>query len=994
MKNHKQTTLDLNGPILSFTTNPVGAIGIGTTIGSIGGGSVTLTGIATATFTSIGTITNPATNTGFITYRWYEVGVGALGDSTYVTGTATTSLTLSNLITPTDNGREFYLVADYVPSAYSQPSGSPVTAGTARSTGNAINDPVSSGIGTIVVLPRLEIISQPSSTSALLNQNKTITVVAGLTDNLFPNDLTYQWYWDGVPVNDGTITTYETTTTVVSSTPTTVTSNVTEDRTFFNNETLTLQPTSRNIQITIAGASGGNGGSDASGVGGAGGAGRRGTFSYKDGGATLSLYVGKRGNDGASNTRGGTGGGAGGAGGTYRAGAAGGNTGPGSGTSGGISGGGGGGGGASVVLDSRKSGSERTIMAAGGGGGGGGSWNIEGLPGDFGGGFTTGGSIDSLNNAKAGDSASVDGGGGGGQGGGTVPNTSRTQNGRAGKDRTNGTALDGISAEGGRMMFSGVDPAYATILPPGGTLHTGDGFINVKWTWTLTSTASGSTTTTTQQVPRNIVLSGTKTPTLTVRSDKVGINTAICLVSSATAGMSIFTDIINFSSLSTADQYNIQIEAINNNDTASISTINLSNGEYVFNSNSTTQSGVIPVLYSFYSSDRDIDLEMDLYGGKGSNVGSYIGGEGGFSRIQFTLRRNTEYVIAGLVDGVNAPFIYRKGSLIACAGAGGDAGISAKGGFGGGIGIAGQTGFGRDGGTGGFAIAAGTLSANGIFGSATTLTATSPDTKATSPNGGRVLPCARGVYYRQQGLSACSDIGTTQFRISDGTTLTNTGSITRGYKAGYSIIETAGASSSNGGLGGAGATGGNGGANGAGGGGGSGYSDGSVTVVNTQLGGSTGPAKVVMRLYVPGPTPTPTSTPTPTPIPCVNQRFESLFVNGYDNAYVIWSGGTRSATGRFIDSANPGAYSIAITSGGGLATTEGALADYIINYYKTNLLRLLDGSGFGYWRSEFINNSKYTSFATLGVDIQAAYNASEKSFGTPITYSSCNTRVY
>ena len=47
--------------------------------------------------------------------------------------------------------------------------------------------------------------------------------------------------------------------------------------------------------------------------------------------------------------------------------------------------------------------------------------------------------------------------------------------------------------------------------------------------------------------------------------------------------------------------------------------------------------------------------------------------------------------------------------------------------------------------------------------------------------------------------------------------------------------------------GGHGATGGNGGQNGAGGGGGAGYTDGSVTVVDTQLGGSTGECKVVIR---------------------------------------------------------------------------------------------------------------------------------------------------
>ena len=50
------------------------------------------------------------------------------------------------------------------------------------------------------------------------------------------------------------------------------------------------------------------------------------------------------------------------------------------------------------------------------------------------------------------------------------------------------------------------------------------------------------------------------------------------------------------------------------------------------------------------------------------------------------------------------------------------------------------------------------------------------------------------------------------------------------------------------GAGGAGATGGGGGTNSGSGGGGSGYTDGSVTVVSTQQGGSTGAARVVIRL--------------------------------------------------------------------------------------------------------------------------------------------------
>ena len=92
-----------------------------------------------------------------------------------------------------------------------------------------------------------------------------------------------------------------------------------------------------------------------------------------------------------------------------------------------------------------------------------------------------------------------------------------------------------------------------------------------------------------------------------------------------------------------------------------------------------------------------------------------------------------------------------------------------------------------------------------------------------------------------------------QFRLSDGTLVTNTASITRGFKAGFNIMQTAGIGVGTNlplilsGQGGHGATGGSGGINGGGGGGGAGYTDGSVTIVDTQAGGSTGACKVVIR---------------------------------------------------------------------------------------------------------------------------------------------------
>ena len=101
--NKVPTDLDLNGPILSITTEPTGVTGIGTTVGATGGASVSISGVATAVVGSSG-----SGGSGYLSYQWYEEGVGALSNGTYITGTAstggfgsTTTLTLSNLITPT-----------------------------------------------------------------------------------------------------------------------------------------------------------------------------------------------------------------------------------------------------------------------------------------------------------------------------------------------------------------------------------------------------------------------------------------------------------------------------------------------------------------------------------------------------------------------------------------------------------------------------------------------------------------------------------------------------------------------------------------------------------------------------------------------------------------------------------------------------------------------------------------------------------------------------
>ena len=198
----------------------------------------------------------------------------------------------------------------------------------------------------------------------------------------------------------------------------------------------------------------------------------------------------------------------------------------------------------------------------------------------------------------------------------------------------------------------------------------------------------------------------------------------------------------------------------------------------------------------------------------------------------------------------SAIFLYRGSNLIAVVGAGGDGGSTEPGGAGGGIGIAGEDGGGPRAGYGGPLES---LSLNGTFGSIMypnrfEVTVQSGDSIESIPYGGQTISCTKGSYWIDQAISACSDNSSDriQFVNVDGTTIAESSSLIRGFKPGYTITSTEG-KGENGGDGGAGATGGDGGFNGGGGGGGSGYTDGSVEVISTRLGGSTGLATIEMR---------------------------------------------------------------------------------------------------------------------------------------------------
>ena len=198
----KQTTLDLNGPIIEISQNPVN-VGIVTD-----GSNVTFSGIATATYPSQ-TPSNPAQGTGTLSYRWYDSnGILSNGERRNVDGTTTTfsgvdttTLTIINSKYLEDNQNQYYFSANYIPSAYGS---SPITAGTARSTGDAINEPLFSERATLSLYSEIEIVLQPSeilngSTETFSIFNVNATTLNPEEDNL----LLYQWRLNGNNLSDG-----------------------------------------------------------------------------------------------------------------------------------------------------------------------------------------------------------------------------------------------------------------------------------------------------------------------------------------------------------------------------------------------------------------------------------------------------------------------------------------------------------------------------------------------------------------------------------------------------------------------------------------------------------------------------------------------------------------------------------------------------------------------------------------------------------------------
>ena len=404
--NDVPTSLDLNGPILSIVTDTfahsVGDTGTARTsvcasefVPGSGTKTIAFTGVATATFPA----GSPSDNDGTITHQWYKITTGGtevkLGPSTTYNGETSSTLNLTHLKSPDQNGEQYFVEFGYDPSGYG-------AVGAAKSVPNAINEPIRSTPVSLTVLPTLSIDTGVSTSIVTAGSDATFTVLAGMDENNEAADaaVTYQWYVGGEAVTDGV---RETTSTANQVTHTFDAST--------SAQTLVIPEDATNVRIRVSGGAGGNGGSDVNGSGGSAGSGRSGLFSIADGGRTLTINVGTRGSIGANGVSG-TGGGNAGSGGPIGAGR-GGNAG-----SSGSSGGGGGGADGVYIQDSISG--TYVIAAGGGGGGGGGGLNRDGTGGTNAGAFESiSGGLSGFNGpSNGGDRGGANGGGGGGAGNG------------------------------------------------------------------------------------------------------------------------------------------------------------------------------------------------------------------------------------------------------------------------------------------------------------------------------------------------------------------------------------------------------------------------------------------------------------------------------------------------------------------------------------------------------------------------------------------------
>ena len=406
----------------------------------------------------------------------------------------------------------------------------------------------------------------------------------------------------------------------------------------------------------------------------------------------------------------------------------------------------------------------------------------------------------------------------------------------------------------------GGESAYnSSIVTLDGGTSAADGiapFIEVIYT--SPSTTGGTTVTT------NTIVTGAGTSTLTLKADAVGIQTVRCKVTHPTAcnapqtdqsivasksNSAIYTKTAIYDAISAvnAQRSIINYEVVQDDDSSYLLTQNNLN-LYLQDVDLQASNGREYRAIVVYAPEENVNVEVIMAGSAGVSFNNNLGGSGGKCTFTYTLQQNTEYVFllgetqgntSSVGRGGAGAYFYEKGRLlVACGGGGASGWYSGSGGDGGGPGYAGASGSGNQSGQGGIQVSDGQLSSGGQL--------------PSGGSGGKVESCTTGNYWANAGYSPCDDVGQQQFRTYQGTVVSGTATLQRGYKSsgtnagstyayrnngGDSTISVGGAYVSGGG---AGVYGGDAGRNAnSGGGGGSGYTDGSVTIVSSQQGGNT-----------------------------------------------------------------------------------------------------------------------------------------------------------
>ena len=825
-----QSKTRLNGPIVAFTKKPQTAF-------SSRAGEVIFTATALATFLNNGGVAD-----GGYTFSWYvnDVKLDTSKDDARIDNFANSSkLILTGLRKFGSRQKRVYCQVDYLPF---------------RGEGKCINAPLNSNVTStengvvlqdeeiyVEILPELDIISQPEDQIVASGNSAIFDINSDFSLPVTDQRVSYQWQLGGQNLEDGEVETSNLIS--VESRPTfAVTSDfgdsftidwseISSYNTFTPGVTYTLTP-SNNITTRLYAIGGGGGASGQKNVYGSVGGSVQGNYTFlKD--QRYVLQVGQSGGDGSTYST---------ESGTIIAGGL-----PGGGNSTSLGERSGGGGGYTALFINSVS-KNNVIIIAGGGGGSAGDPATGGT-----GGGDSGGDGTSQSNGTGPNGGDIDGGGATQSAGGSAGDgLSQYAQPTAGSELTGGAGY--IGGGGGAGYFGGGGGASGEPSNNQGPGSGGGGAgygnpslvsdISYEYKTTPEGGNEGSLSIELNdgQVSKTTSISGSRTQQLRITSNGVDFSGLVrCLISSDQAiNTPVYSREVNYSVVTPKPIINIQ--AIDNtNSLVKNIELNLDDDNEFYIDQGTFGSAYD--IIQLHSKEKDVVARMKLIASSGNSFNDNIGGSGGMSIIELTLRKNVEYTIVG-VSNNSAVYVYEKSNLIAVVGQGGDAGKDGRGGDGGGVNVDGSPGVGRGSNTtGGRRPASSTLTSTGVYGSSmqnADIELYPNDRIAGASDGGRTISCSKGSYWINNGISPCEDNSNEliKFRNSSGQEISSTLDLFRGFKTGYTITETSGKSSPNSGKGGNGATGGNGGVSGAGGGGGSGYTSGVVDIIETRAGGN------------------------------------------------------------------------------------------------------------------------------------------------------------